>query len=336
MANAVFSPKDFKAYVIEEATTGTSPAITAALFQLDVDSVSFPALNVNQVANVRSRTGRVASSDDFFQDNDMRAVEVSLSGVWHNDAGHGMLLQSVAGAALAGAAADVTIGTAATTKAGKYGESETEKTFTLVLASPDQDDGHNILLKGCLCTNFSITADMGTDGGQYKFSATISSGRVPELNNTDAPGVGSGGSVYSSTFVDMAGIDVSAIKIFNLTPILSSFGVTIDSPAIYTGIDEGNGYACFGRAEEVAITANATVKLDSVTRGLPNSFDTQTTDLNAGLFTINQTSATATSIAAPAGILTNVAYNEGDAMMLDVEMKVLNNGSDAPIAFNLA
>ena len=336
MANAVFSPRDFKAYVIEETTTGTSPAITAGLFQLDVDSVSFPSLNVNQVTNVRSSTGRVTHINDFFQDNDMRVVEVSLSGTWHNDAGHGMLLQSVGGATLAGAAADVSIGTSASTKAGKYGTTEDEKTFTLVLASPDWTDGYNILVKGCLCTNFTINADMGTDGGQYKWSATISSGRVPALNNGDTPGVGSGGAVYAGTHVDMAGIDVSAIKIFSLVPILSAFSVSIDSPAIYTGIDEGNGYACFGRGEEIAITASATIKLDSVTRGLPDSFDTQTTHDNADLFTINQTTATATSIDIPCGILTNVAYNEGDAMMLDVEMKALNNGSDAPISFNLA
>ncbi len=49
MANAVFSPKDFKAWVIEEATTGTKPTITSGLYQLDVDSISFPSLNVNQV-----------------------------------------------------------------------------------------------------------------------------------------------------------------------------------------------------------------------------------------------------------------------------------------------
>ena len=49
MANAMFSPKDFKAWVIEEATTGTSPGITSGLYQLDVDSVSFPSLNPNQV-----------------------------------------------------------------------------------------------------------------------------------------------------------------------------------------------------------------------------------------------------------------------------------------------
>ena len=34
--------------------------------------------------------------------------------------------------------------------------------------------------------------------------------------------------------------------------------------------------------------------------------------------------------------MTNVAYNEGDAMMLDVELKALNNGSDAVITFDLA
>ena len=338
MANAVFSPKDFKAYVIEETVTGNnggaldSPAITSNLFQLDVDSISFPTLNVNQVANVRSSTGRVAHINDFFQDNDMRAVEISLSGTWHNDAGHGMLLQSVAGAALAGAAADVSVGTAATTKAGKYGESESEKTFTLVLASPDTDDGHNLVMVGCLATNFTLNADMGTDGGQYKWSCTISTGRVPILNNTATED----GTAYAGTHVDMAGIDVSEIKIFNITPVLSAFSVTIDSPAIYTGIDEGKGYACFGRGEEIAITASATVKLDSVTRGLINSFDTQTAHQNTNMFTINQTTDTATSFAIPCGVLTNVAYNEGDAMMLDVEIKALNNGSAAPIAFDLA
>tara|TARA_R100001594_G_scaffold113158_1_gene148004 strand:- start:38 stop:238 length:201 start_codon:yes stop_codon:yes gene_type:complete len=66
MANAVFSPKDFKAWVIEETTTGTKPTITSGLYQLDVDSISFPSLNVNQVASVRSNTGRVAHINDFF------------------------------------------------------------------------------------------------------------------------------------------------------------------------------------------------------------------------------------------------------------------------------
>ena len=181
MANAVFSPRDFKAWVIEEATTGTAPTLDAC-YQLDVDSVSYPSLNVNQVASVRSQTGRVAHIDDFFQDNDMRAVEISLSGTWHKDGGHVMLFQSVCSNALTpDSVADITIGTSPSATVGEYGTTEANKTFTLVLDSPDVNDAQNIVMKGCLCTSFTINADMGTDGGQYKWSATISSGRVPDL-----------------------------------------------------------------------------------------------------------------------------------------------------------
>ena len=134
----------------------------------------------------------------------------------------------------------------------------------------------------------------------------------------------------------MADIDVDEIRVASKTPILSAFSVTVSHPAVYTGIDEGNGYACFGRSEEMEVTATATVKLDSATMELPSEFDTQVDHDNADLFTLNQTTDTATSISIPCGIMTNVAYNEGDAMMLDVELKALNNGSDGVIAFNLA
>ena len=334
MANAVFSPKDFKAWVIEETTTGTAPTLTSGLYQLDVDSISFPSLNVNQVASVRSQTGRVAHIDDFFQDNDMRSLELSLSGTWHKDGGHVMLLQSACSNALTpDSVADVTISTAPTATVGKYGESEANKTFTVVLASPDRNDAQNIVLKGCFCTSFTINADLGTDGGQYKWSATISSGRVPDLTENSA----AAGTAYSATSVNMAALDVSEIKVASKTaPILSSFSVTVSSPAVYTGVDEGNGYAVFGRGEEIEVTASATVKLDSATMELPSEFDTQTEHDNADLLTLNQTTDTATSIAIPCGVLTNVAFNEGDIMMLDVEMKALNNGSDSVITFDLA
>ena len=57
---SVFSPKDFKVWVIEETTTGNTahastigaPAITGSMYQLDVDSVGFPSLNVNQVYKI--------------------------------------------------------------------------------------------------------------------------------------------------------------------------------------------------------------------------------------------------------------------------------------------
>jgi hypothetical protein len=155
---------------------------------------------------------------------------------------------------------------------------------------------------------------------------------VPDLTENSAVS----GTAYSGTSVNMAALDVSEIKVASKSPILSAFSVTVSSSAVYTGVDEGNGYAAFGRGEEMEVTANATVKLDSATMELPSEFDTQTEHDNADLLTLNQTTDNVTSIAIPCGVLTNVSYNEGDAMMLDVEMKALNNGSDNVISFDLA
>jgi hypothetical protein len=331
---SVFSPRDFKAWVIEEATTGTAPTLTSGLYQLDVDSVAFPTINVNQVMNVRTQTGRVLHANDFFQDNDMRTVEVSLSGTFHKDGGHVMLMQSVAGNDLTpDSVADVTIASGATAKVGKYGTTEGNKTFTLVLASPDTTDGYNLVLSGCLCTNFVLNADMGTDGGQYKFSATIVTGRVPDFANT----VTEAGTAYDANHIDMSGIDVSAVKIGSKTaPVLSSFSLTIDSPAVFTGVDEGNGYACFGRGEEIAVTSSSTVKYDSTTRALISEFDTQSTHDAADAFIIPQTTATKASVTMTSGILTNVALNEGDIMMMDVEHKGVDIGSGNVLLIDLA
>ena len=331
MANAAFSPKDFKAWVIEEATTGTIPTITSGLLQLDVDSVSMPSLNVNQNLTPRSSLGRVLHANDFFQDNAMRATEVSLSGTYHNDTGHILLMQSVCGVALNPAIPDaLVIPTASTTVSGKYGVTEDDKTFTLVLAPPDTTDGYNIIMSGCLCTNFSISADTGTDGGIYKWSATISSGQKPVTNNTATEA----GTVYSVSPYSINTLTGATTINSIASTVLSGFSVAIDSPAVYQGFS-ATGYAAFARAPELAVTATAQVKYDSVTRPILNNFNTQTAHDAAGMFTMTQATPTNCSIAIGSGVLTNVALSEGDIMMLDIEIKAVNVGNDV-ISFDLA
>ena len=331
MANAAFSPRDFKAWIIEEATTGTIPTITSGLLQLDVDSVSFPSLNVNQVLEKRTSVGRVLHKNDFFQDNEMRVTEVSLSGTYHNDTGHIMLMQSACGVALAASVADVVIPTASTTVSGKYGVTEGDKTFTLVLAPPDTTDGYNIVMPGCLCTNFNITADTGTDGGLYKWSATISSGQNPVTNNTATEA----GTAYVGTNTVSIATLTAATTINSIaSTILNSFSVTVDSPAVYTGFS-ATGYAAYARGAELSVACAAQVKYDSATRPLLNNFNTQTAHDAADFFTMTQATATHCSVAIGAGVLTNVALSEGDIMMLDVEGKAVNVGNNI-IAFDLA
>lgn len=343
MANAVFSPRDFKAYVIEETTTGNAngaspnaPAITAGLHQLDVDSVAFPSLSPNQVTAVRSRGGRVLHADDFFQDNEIRAVEVSLSGTFRADKSMQLLMQSVTGTALNDTVADISLATTPTGVSGKYGETEANKTFTLVLAPPDYTDGNNVIMVGCLCTGFTISADMTADGGLYKFEATISSGQNPVTSNAQTPAITSGGSGIGNASSLITLMTLASSKIFNTTsPVISSFGFTVESPAIYTGFSS-TGYHSFARGSEFTITANATVKYDSVTKDLYDSFNTQTADLASNAFVLTQTTTTNCSISLPAGFLTDVTFNEGDAMMLDVAMQGVTNGSDAIFTIDLA
>lgn len=331
MANAVFSPKDFKAYVIAEGSSSdttlkngnvldsgnpSKPVITSNLLKLNVDSISFPSFNVNQIMEVRAGAGRVATSADFFHDNKNSVTEISLSGTLSNTAGHNLLLQNIMGST----ADTVALAYNHTGSSGTYGvTSSANTTFTTVLASPDTNDGYNIVLRGCLCTNFSISADMG-DGGVYKFEATISTGLLPILNNSQAEDEASG---YSATPISLSTASVK--KVNSITAIMQSFNVAIESPAIYTGVSSV-GFEAFARGAETSVTASSTIKLDSVSRDIISNFHAGTVD-TADAFTITQGTAADYSIAIGSAALTNAAYNEGDAMMLDVEMKALAGAS---------
>ena len=328
MANAVFSPKDFKAYVIAEGSGSdtaskhgnvldgsglpTKPAITAALLKLNVDSISFPSFNANQVSEVRAGAGRVAKAVDFFHDNKNSVTEISLSGTLSNSPGHNLLLENIMGST----ADPLAIAYNHTGTSGTYGTTTSvNTTFTTVLASPDTTDGYNIVLRGCLCTNFAISADMG-DGGMYKFEATISTGLLPILDNAQAEDEANS---FVATPISLSTASVK--KVNSITAIMQSFNVTIDSPAIYTGVSSV-GFEAFARGAETSVTASSTIKLDSVSRGILGNFHAGTIDV-ADSFTVTQGTATNYSLAIARSALTNVAYNEGDAMMLDVEMKAL-------------
>ena len=330
MANAAFSPRDYRVAVRAESTNGTDAGIGSSISYLDVDSIGFPSLNLNQSVDVRTGAGRILNEVDFFQDNKSAVTEFSFSGVLHLDTGHKLLMQNI----MNSTADPLAIGYQHQPNSGVYGTTtHANTTFTTYITSQDQTDGNNIVLEGCLCTNFSITADMGTDGGKYMYSATVQTGRVAHLNNTTTPATGN----YSGTPITMAGLTSGSISVYSLNPILSAFGVTIDSPAVFTGVDS-NGFKAFARGAETSVSANATVKLDSVTRDLPQTFNTQSSGTadDAGCLTLTQGTAANCSISMPSGVLTNVAYNEGDVMMLDVEMKAVHIGSGNVLTFDVA
>jgi len=300
-----FSPKEFKCFVISDATNaGTTGIHSSNMQQLDVDSVGFPSLNVNQAMDVKSGVGHTLKDEDFFQDNKLRVVELSLSGTLHDDVAHRMLLANICGAAQADDT-NQSIGVGHKIVAQKYGAAVTNNasSLTVVIQPSDVSNQQGLELSGCVVTSFAISADSGTEGGRYKWSATIQSGYLPDLDNTAA----AGSTAYANTTTTALSA-ASGIKVYNTDAVLSSFTTTIDYPAVFTGVSS-TGFEVVGRGTQTAAMAE-------------NSFII----VNNGNFGIDTANA----------VLTNVAYSEGDIMMLDVSFKAVDDGTDALLEVDLS
>tara|TARA_Y100001938_G_scaffold8682_2_gene10584 strand:- start:7091 stop:8092 length:1002 start_codon:yes stop_codon:yes gene_type:complete len=325
-----FSPKEWKCFVISDATNAGSTGIHSSnMNQLDVDSISFPSLNVTQTMDVRSGVGHTLKDEDFFQDNKMRVVELSLSGTLHDDAGHRLLLANICGAAQADDT-DQTIAAGHKIVSQLYGAAVTNNasSLTVVLQPSDVTNQTGLELFGCVVTNFAINADTGTEGGLYKWSATLQTGKVPDLASTAA----AGSAVYANTTTTTLG-SASVTKIYNKDAMLNSFTTTIDYPAVFTGVSS-TGYQAVARGAECSVTHDCQVKYDSETKGLVSSFDTQTAAMAENTFIIANNGNFGVDTAN--GVLTNVAYSEGDIMMLDVSIKAVDDGTDALLIVDLS
>ena len=324
-----FSPKEWKAAVVSDATNAGATGIGTTMYQLDVDSISFPSLNVTQAMDVRSGVGHTLKDEDFFQDNKMRVVELSLSGTLHDDVGHRLLVANICGAAQADDT-NQTIAAGHKIVSQLYGAAVTNNasSLTVVLQPSDVSNQTGLELFGCVVSNFSITADAGTEGGRYKWSATLQTGKTPDLASTANPTI----TAYANTNTTTLG-SASVTKIYNKDAMLNNFTTTIDYPAVFTGISS-TGYQAVARGAECSVTHDCQVKYDSETKGFVNSFDTQTAAIAENAFIIANNGNFGVDTAN--GVLTNVAYSEGDIMMLDVSIKAVDDGTDALLEIDLS
>ena len=326
--NHAFSPKEFQVWIASDATqAGTSGIHPSNMYQLDIDSASMPSLNVNQVLDVRSGAGRTLKDEDFFQDNILRATELSISGNMHLDAGHKLLLQNICN----DVSGDASIATGFVPASQLYGSSieNIASSLTVVIKSSDHTNQRSLEMPGMVVTNFVLSADAGEEGGRYKFSATLQSGVKPDLNEST---VSAGSNVYANT-TNIFMSSASGLKVFNESVVMQSFSATIDSPAVFSGVTS-TGYELVTRGAETAVTVDTQIKYDGNTKGFINSFDTQTAPLSGNMFVM--TNNNAYGIDVQNGVFTNVAYAEADIMMLDCSIKAVDDGTDALITFDIS
>ena len=321
-----FSPKEWKVGIVSDATNAGATGIGSTMYQLDVDSIGFPSLNATQKLDVRSGVGRTFKDEDFFQDSILRTVEISLSGTLHNDAGHKLLLQNICN----DASGDIAVATGFTAASQKYGAAVDSaiSSLTLVMQPSDVSNQQGLEFFGCVVTAFSITAEGDADGGQYKWSATLQTGKKPDLASTAAPTI----SAYANTDIPLLSSS-SGHKVFNVDVILSSFTASLENSAVFTGV-ASDGYEVVSRGAEIAVSVETQVKYDGNTKGFVNSFDTQSAALSGNMFVI--TNNNAFGIDVQNGVFTNVALAEGDLMMLDCAIKSVDDGTDALITFDVS
>ena len=332
MAGAVhaFSPKEWKVAVVSDATNAGATGIGSTMNQLDVDSIGMPSLNPNQVLEVKSGGGRTLKDEDVFQSNVLRVSEFSLSGTLHNDTGHKLLLQNICNDVTGDVAVASGFTAASQNIAGSTAVTNAASSLTFVFQPSDVTNQQGMEFFGCVVTNFSISADLGTEGGRYKWSATIQTGKVPDLASTAEPTI----TAYANTNVPLLS-NASDVRISDVSNmVLNSFTATIDSPAVFTG-HTTTGYEVVSRGAEIAVTADAQVKYDGNTKTFISEFDTQTGANTAGnmLKIVNNN---AYGILITSGLFTNVALSEGDIMMLDCSIKAVDDGSSDLISFDLS
>tara|TARA_R100001443_G_scaffold117442_1_gene142741 strand:- start:2028 stop:3032 length:1005 start_codon:yes stop_codon:yes gene_type:complete len=328
---AAFSPKEFQCWIISDATSSGASGIHASnMHQLDVDSVSYPSLNVVQALDVRSGVGQTLKDEDFFQDNNLRVVELSLSGTLHDDVGHRLLLANICNAA----EADNTNQSIAAGHLGAeflYGAAvaNNASSLTVVIRAADHTNGRSLEFPGMVVTNFAISADSGTEGGRYKFTATLQSGKTPDLNESVTA---CGNNVYANTTTSVLS-DASGIKVMGIDSIMNSFTMTIDHPAVFTGFST-TGYQAVARGAKCAVTVDTQIKYDGETKILPNTFDTQTAAIAGEAFVVVNDGKYGIEI--DNGVLTNVAFSEGDIMMLDCSIESVDDGTDEVVLIDLS
>ena len=329
-----FSPKEWEVWILGETTVGTTVNATTGMYQLDVDSIAMPSLNVTQNLEPRSSPGRTFKTKDFFQDSNLRVVEVSLSGIFHDDTAHKALIENITSEA----GADFTVPASYTPEPLQYGvnpgtsAAADYSSFTLVLKAPDQTNAKNIELPGCVVTNYTWSADAGTEGGLLKWSATIQTGSGL-CDFADA--TNSGGTEYVNTDTRKLS-SATATEVWNEAVALNSYTLTIDNPAVFAGSNlSAGGYDVINRGAEISVTVDCNVKYDANTDEFISLFDAGAAMVDTD-FPFKITSAGLAGVEIMNAVLTNVALSEGDIMMLDVSMKSIAHGSDVLLTLDNA
>lgn len=323
-ANA-YSPKQFSFLIAEQDDFGVLNPDSGGIPDLswvavDVDSIGSPSLNLNQVLEHRSGS-RILQATDFFQDKLAKVVEISISGTATTEV-LDMLLTNITGDA------SVPYSVASNAGATTFTTATTNQTdmqiFSIAYQSPST--GNTLAFKDCFCTSLSLNADMGTEGGRVKFSATFKSGSLPaDLTNT---AIAIDTAISSNNYFISSWDSDDRIVAGVSDCLINSFTLNVENDMVFAGVTS-TGYEVATRVGEISASADFNMKYDANTDGFLELFHDQSAGASQGATLMNHQASLADAnfgFKFASSIITDVSLNEGDMMGLDVSVKALGAG----------
>ena len=251
--------------------------------RFDIEGITFPSWNPVQEFEMRTSATRIAEFDSVFSTSKRVMTEFTLTGrltqeVWV------MLLENVLAKEITGGTDNSVI-----TLDSSYSPSNMEnglavtsasdwsKTMSFYFKAPTNADSYQ--LKGCVCTNLNVSADMDTAAGRFNYSATFQTQyqATKGATNTDNASTIGANNIFLSNLtykqLDIKNWDGST-DTDDIKPLFSNFNITVDCPAVFLGSQGTNGEPeVIGRAlPELAVTYGGSVKYDTETDNMVEAF----------------------------------------------------------------
>jgi hypothetical protein len=321
------NPKEYQVLIAPEAVVGTAPA-GSAFIAIETESISMPTYNDLRVMEQRSgTTGRVVNNNDLQSHEEGAVHEFSVSGVLTNEISP-ILFQNALGVAtstnfitLASGYEHVSFAYGATSS----GAHNTVSFYVNGLADGDiTGAGNSFAIPGCVITSLKLTANSQDNGGRINFEVTAQTRNTL----TAAPAAKLSGFTDHSVNYKYLATFTQDKKVAGADVILDSWDLNIENPVAFLGNKTSGSYA--GCPEKylrgtpnLDITSACVVKYDDNV----STFFAKSKDLTpittSALFLANHASApTDLSVDITSGVITEVAFDEGDYLKLAVTVKM--------------
>ena len=283
--STTFQTKQNTSVVIgTEVTMGTATLAAGTTLEVPVTDFSFSEIDKHSlsVAPPRVGSGAFTQSDDMvkWQRHD-RMFDISIT--FHSTA---QMLDRICLALFGdGSTPNALLGAMPSVVDYRHGQANTTP-VTLWFENAGHDgEGVDQYFKSCICTSFTMTGDIGSNGGVVTGTATFQTAYKPTIGALTFGGGTHTLLTAQTTMFNMH--DLTNTQLDGQDLLLYSFDINIARPVNRIGFDSANDFRPMGYSVGgYEVTGNLTCKRDGEVDGAINNTTGMVLDIDTGVFQI--------------------------------------------------